>query len=84
MTISYDEVDELDASFAELLDDDCTDVTAPFRLPDPSDDALEFDLQTPSRWSDLPRLSRPPLASEAAVSRGVARRSARARAHRPR
>jgi len=84
MSLSYDEADELDASFAELLDDDCTDVTAPFQLPDSSDDALEFDLRTPSRWSDLPRLTRPPLASEAAVTRCPARRSARARAHRPR
>ncbi|TAK29671.1 MAG: hypothetical protein EPO40_09630 [Myxococcaceae bacterium] len=82
MSLSYDEVDELDASFAELLDDDCTDVTAPFQLPDPSDDALEFDLQTPSRWSDLPRLARPSLAPEAAAVRGPARRSTRARAHR--
>lgn len=84
MTLSYDEADELDASFAELLDEDCTDVTAPFQLPDPPDDALEFDLQTPSRWSDLPRLVRPPIAPKGPVSRAPLRRSARARAHRPR
>ena len=65
MTMSFDEIAELDASFAELLDAEHTDVTARFHIPDP-DDALEFDLRTPSRWSDLPRLARSP---EAAVVR---------------
>lgn len=54
MTMSCDEVVELDDGFAELLED-ATDVTARFDPPD--DDPLEFDLRTPSRWSDLPRAS---------------------------
>jgi len=56
MTLSFDEVVELDACCAELLDDDRTDVTARLAL-DPDDDPLEFDLRTPSRWSELPRLA---------------------------
>lgn len=66
MSMSYDEIAELDASFAELLDADHTDVTARLHIPDPDDDALEFDLHTPSRWSDLPRLT---PSAEAAVVR---------------
>lgn len=66
MTMSCDEVVELDDGFAELLDDDATDVTARFDLPD--DDPLEFDLRTPSRWSDLPRVAPvPPRASVVGV-----------------
>lgn len=56
MTLSFDEVIELDACFAELLDAERTDVTARF-VPDTDDDPLEFDLRTPSRWSELPRLA---------------------------
>ena len=69
MTMSFDEIAELDASFAELLDAEHTDVTARFHIPDPDDDALEFDLRTPSRWSDLPRLAHSASAPEAAVLR---------------
>ena len=68
MTMSDDEVDELDASFAELLDADVTDIAARFALPcSPDDDSFEFDLQTPSRWSEIPRLTDRPVASEVAV-----------------
>jgi PhnB protein len=69
MSMSYDEIAELDASFAELLDADHTDVTARFHLPDPDADDLEFDLRTPSRWSDLPRLAPLVRAPEASVVR---------------
>ncbi|MDO9017021.1 MAG: VOC family protein [Deltaproteobacteria bacterium] len=66
MTLSFDEVVELDACFAELLDADRTDVTARFAL-EPDDDPLEFDLRTPSRWSELPRLALEPTAPRTAV-----------------
>lgn len=66
MMPSFDEVIELDACFVELLDADRTDVTARF-VVDPDDDPLEFDLRTPSRWSELPRLALPPPAPRTAV-----------------
>ncbi|MDB4927979.1 MAG: hypothetical protein JWM10_463 [Myxococcaceae bacterium] len=59
MTMYYDEVVELDDAFAELLDAEATDVIARFELPD-DDHPLEFDLRTPSRWSDLPRATPTP------------------------
>lgn len=67
MSLSYDEVVEVDASFAELLDADVTDVTARFEALGAADDGLEFDLQTPSRWSDLPHLAPAPRPEAAVV-----------------
>lgn len=55
MTMCCDEIIEVDESFAELLDQESTEVTARFVAP--CDDELEFDLRTPSRWSELPRLA---------------------------
>lgn len=55
MLLSDEDVDEIDAEFAELIDAETTDVAARFHLPPLDDDALEFDLRTPSRWSELPR-----------------------------
>lgn len=91
MSLPHDDFDELDASFAQLLDDECTDVTPRFQLPDaaptrppplpPADDSLEFDLRTPSRWSELPQLR---CASVIARSTVTARRLRRDRPSRRR
>lgn len=67
MSPSSDGIHEIDLSFVELLDADITDATAPFTALDAAEDTLEFDLRTPSRWSDLPRLPVPSAARETAV-----------------